>query len=864
MILGKVISFLTRNDGVCKFRARRRFGSSRASVFLEYAIILPLAVLTISTMVEFAAFWDAKIMANHTAWTCARIASVEAGQITKYVDKPEVNRLRTEGMKTATVLLMSTCAMGSMHGSSSEFTKHWFEELIMKPLQQLRQALTEGLNRKLVEVLKNLIGRFVSSDVISELVQKLVDWLAERLFDPLVQKLVDIINRLFDPIFRFIGGVLDGQRQLRQLAYAAGRVAEFPDIITVTERTDTPFVFAKQPTVFTTGDWRLDFPRVLDSSASSDTWFVKDDAPWPPNGQRQRMIDVKISWPFERAWMFPVLSQARLSAEDAKSLEGVPTAVGRAMAYPQPIICNDNLKSEGAEPYDPGNTNAVPEIVNKIMDKYVGFLKVAALYYHYQTTDEQIGPHDSKKGGSGTYKGIGVYGGEGRKSGEDKYYQHDGLVYWMGRAPDNKSEYSDQGAWRRKARPADYYRCWQEVAETDNEQTLFWNGEPFFAANRPKAAYWRLKKKHHWDEWLAGEGSGYQDKEWFFWGDGVNRHLRIKHRKPVDNYNSLDCNENWTRFVMPRDTGKTSHRGIGKGEFEARVPDPERGIVTYDQYSKVQNNDKDRRLRSNLRTLVDVWCNQGVAKAVMRDEPAAFELVRKSCESANGDTLVLVKACSQELDAAVGGGGGGGGTDPKGLMDVGMTDDEIMKDPNKAAEIIEKKLNELKPKVYAAVRRIDKAEQALRDIDKGMNDKLNGWRKRRDVDLIDFAVAIARAAAYSGSTDASAVCNWLKGKCDGKTVTAVTEEIKAYFLAYRAAIVEWYNAELELGKLLNCKAAKDVPPKRPDPDPVDPPDPNPHRPPISSPESGSDNDYGGDSWTLREDGWYKDGGGSDI
>lgn len=863
MILGKVISFLTRNDGACKHRARRRLGSSRASVFLEYAIILPLAILTISTMIEFAAFWDAKIMANHTAWTCARIASVEAGQQTKYVDSPAVNRLRTKGMTTATVLLMSTCAMGSMHGSSSEYTKHWFDELIMKPLKQLRQAMVEGLKSKLTDFLKEAIGRFVGDDVVSSLVKEVVGWIVESLFDPLVQLLVDVINKLFDPIFTFLGGILDGQRQLRQLAYAAGRVAEFPDIITVTERTDTPFVFSKQPTVLSTGDWRLDFPRVLDSDASSDKWFVKSDAPWPPNRQSQRMIDVKIRWPFERAWMFPVLSQAKLSAEDAKKLDGVPTAVGRAMAYPQPIICNDNLKSEGATPYDPGNTNAVPDIVTRIKNKYIGFLKVAALYYHYKLTDEQIGPHDSKEGGSGTYKGIGLYGGQERKSGKKEYYQHDGLVYWMDRAPDKPT---DQNAWKKKARPADYYRCWKEVAETDNERAVLWNGHPFFAANRPRAVYWRLKKKHHWDEWLAGEGKGYQDKEWFFWGDGDNRHLRVKHGDPKDVYYlTFGLALNNVYFVLPDELKNGAVRNVSESDFNSHVPESEKGVVAYGTYQDVRKND-DGRLAVRARTMTEAWCDPAVSARVLKEEPAAFESVKSNAAVRHKETKELIKACSLEIDNAVGGGTGGDPSDPGQLIDFDMSDDEIMKNPEKAAELLEKKLNELKPKVYAAIRRIDKAEESLRNFDKGRTDKLNAWKAKRDGTLIDFAVAMTRAAVAAGSASPGEVVKELQSlHWQGQPITEVTDEIVKYFYDYKAAVIEWYNAEVELGQLLNCKAAKEKRPVRPDdPDPVDPPDPGPDRPPIPSPDSGSDNDNGGDSWSLHEDGWLKDGGGSDI
>lgn len=851
MILGKVISFLTRNDGACKHRARRRLGSSRASVFLEYAIILPLAILTISTMIEFAAFWDAKIMANHTAWTCARIASVEAGQQTKYVDSPAVNRLRTKGMKTATVLLMSTCAMGSMHGSSSEYTKHWFDELIMKPLKQLRQAMVEGLKSKLTDFLKEAIGRFVGDDVVSSLVKEVVGWIVESLFDPLVKLLVDVINRLFDPIFAFLGGILDGQRQLRQLAYAAGRVAEFPDIITVTERTDTPFVFSKQPTVLSTGDWRLDFPRVLDSDASSDKWFVKSDAPWPPNRQSQRMIDVKIRWPFERAWMFPVLSQAKLSAEDAKKLDGVPTAVGRAMAYPQPIICNDNLKSEGATPYDPGNTNAVPDIVTRIKNKYIGFLKVAALYYHYQLTDEEVGPFDSSDS-TRSYKGVGLGVSGGPE--KDKYWKTDGLVFWMDRAPDKPS---DQGAWKKKTRPADYYRCWCEIVEDSNECCKFWYGKPFG---------WWIFKTETTKQLDRLCNHKYRDKEWFFWGDGDNRHLRVKHGDPKDVYYlTIGLALNNVYFVLPDELKNGAVRNVSESDFNSHVPESEKGVVAYGTYQDVRKND-DGRLAVRARTMTEAWCDPTVSARVLKEEPAAFESVKSNAAVRHKETKELIKACSLEIDNAVGGGTGGDPSDPGKLIDFDMSDDEIMKNPEKAAELLEKKLNELKPKVYAAIRRIDKAEESLRNFDKGRTDKLNAWKAKRDGTLIDFAVAMTRAAVAAGSTSPGEVVKELQSlHWQGRPITEVTDEIVKYFYDYKAAVIEWYNAEVELGQLLNCKAAKEKRPVRPDdPDPVDPPDPGPDRPPIPSPDSGSDNDYGGDSWSLHEDGWRKDGGGSDI
>ena len=816
-------------------RIRRRFTSSRASVYLEYAIVMPLAILLISTLIEFAAFWDAKVMANHTAWTCARIASVEAGQ-KAYDSGFEVNRLRTDGMKTATALLMSTCAMGSMHGASSEFTRDWFKTFILEPLEQLRQSFVSTLSKGITKALTDLIGKSLGIEgVIAEQVEKVISWIADSFLQPLVDSLVGVVTSFFDPLFAYLGQILDGNRLLRQVAYAAGRVKEFPNIITVTERKD--MAFAKGASALDPRDTRLDLPRCLDRTATCDDWFVTSDAPWPPQGQAQRMIDVRIAWPFERAWLFPVLSTARLSAADAKSLDGVPTAVGRALFYPQPIISNDNLKSEGATAYDPGNTNKVPEVVDKIQKKYIGFLKVAALYYHYQLGDEEIGPYDSNSRSSYSYKGIGLgISGSAEKS---KYYTDDGLVFWMGRAPADTGSHKD---WKNPPPPADYLRCFRNVTGTGDETCLFWKGIAFAAFKYE--ALERLENHAYWS------------REWLCWGDG-DEHLRIKNPTPEAYAPFLQAEEvRATYMVSPErtwDVSESEYAGDG------RAP--------YDAYCRMRDQ-APRFFASCARAMIDT-CRADQLAACESLERSTVERFQKTFPPWREQLLTLVRNCSRELDEALGfGKKDNPGADPGTFIDVGMSDEEIMKDPEKAAEIIERKLEELKQKVFPAIREVDRTERELRQFGTAFPQRIAALVAARRQNLKDFAISVGQSILESGGADVpEAVRTTLRQNhaWGGEGPIAGSRDFAALADDYWAKFNANYAAQVALAKLLNCKAGGAAPTPRPDDPnpPLPPPGPDPDRPAPSTSDSGSDSDNGGDSWTRGTDGWRNDGRGAD-
>lgn len=862
-MFGKVLSFCTRRDGAFKRKAARRLGSSRASVYLEYALVLPLTVLIISAMIEFAAFWDAKIMANHAAWTCARIATVEAGQknYTKDGREPVVV---TRGMKTATILLMSTCSMGSMHGTAGDFAKDWFIDLIKTPLMKLQKEMMDKLQKKLEEALKKAIGKFVGDDDISKIVKEFLGVITDNLIKPLIDEVAKGIASLFEPMFVALGDVLDGSRQLRQLAYAARRLNEFPKTLTVDECKKSPFIFAKEGDIGQIGDSRLDFPRILDATVNNDSWFVSNDAPWPPNNQWQRMIDVKITWPFERAWMFPVLSQWKSPDKGGKGdknpLEGMPVAVGRAMAYPQPIIKNDNLKSKGAEPYAPGKEMVLPDIVKKIKDKYIGFLKVAAFYYHYQLTTEETGPFDSKSSGSGSYKGLG-YPIAGEAKNPEIYKKDTGLVVWMDRIP-NKPE--DGSQWVKKKAPADYLKSWQKITGAEKENTLFWIGIAFHALGKYEA----LKNL---------ENHKYREKEWFFWGKADNDndvHRRLQHEQPINLRKIFSADGNNYKFhFVNTDVAPNAGAVLSSGEFDAWKNHYGCGDLTSADYTKVcigwamfSGGYHIERAHNAFR-ISQCWCrNQNEGDRVRKDEYSLFKRLEGKDQELHDKAHKLIEDCSRELDNAVGGGGGGGAGNLDELINFGGLDDLIMNDPKKAVKILEEKLDEMKKKVFPAIQKIDDAERRLRDVDKQVKANSGGWFNRRHSMIRAFAFAVMKAwRATDRNMNPDVTFKWIKNfGCADSDLVDVWNHMQRVFAPYHQALEDYYNAQIELGKALNCKAAKEAEKKRDDPRPLPGPGGHPDRPKPSSAQSGSDQDNGGDYWRLEEKGWMQYNGEPDI
>lgn len=836
---------------------------------------MPIAIMMISALIEFASFWDAKIMANHAAWTCARIATVEAGQAAEYSVSPEPNRLRTKGMTTATTFLMATCAMASMHGSSEKFTQDWYTTLVKEPINAFKQALLNGIEGSLSKLVGDVLSNIIGGDVVSDLIAKLVAWIGSTLFNPIEKFISNTLDKIFNPIITFLTSAIDSNRQFRQLAYAAGRMAEYKDeVISVNERSDKQvFVFGQAKMMSFTKN-KIDFPQVLphkvlpqddDDGMQTDGWFVTKASSWPPNNQCQRLIDVTISWPFERAWLFPVLSNVKLSDKDAKSFEKMPKAVGRAMIYPQPLIKNEHLKSVGAEAFDPGNTNKPPAVIEEFKQDFLNFMQLAKLSYEYRFNVELIGPYDNNDAASGSHKGIGIgIAGSCKDNSvnKDYYYTADGLCVWMGRVSpkkiprDAKDERAAEWAlWTvQHPPPPDYMRCFKEVVlgywdkngvfcyDNKDETCLFWRGAKFLSRS---CFLERL------------ENRSYFLKEWFFWGyddlTGPYHHLRYKHAPPRAWFNKFHPQRSRSMFFVVKDDA--APYPFVWPLYKDRLKAPET-FNAYEEFAIKQHSDA---FGLNACRMVRTCCGDEAYDAAKKMESEVYEGFMERLPYQEETTLKLARDCLKELRDAL-------GNKPAEIdsssefFDFGVEDEEILKDPEKAVTSLRGKLEKKKRLVLSCLREVDKCEWDLRELDRKLADAFDHVVRVRAKHLTDFAVATWNAMIEVGA-NREAVIAYLRAHppWEGEGPLVESRKLYAVYKEYSAALVKLYNAELELGKALECRAAKGPLPRKPDIiPPLRKPDPDPAYPKPSDATNGSDDDKAGENWSYNEkSGWSK-------
>ena len=568
------------------FRALRRLGSARAAAFLEFCMIAPILVMFCSGIFEFVQLWDAKIMANHAAWTVGRIASVQAG-LTDSATRLSV----TPGMKFATAALMSTATMG-IGGNAVKASSGW----LTGPLQSDIGRLTSGLQLSGADGRMSAAAKDIPDDFLVSIFGKKVGEALSRLLSSSVATLVndcikDVKENLWPPILNtwhpavtmsgILGrcqthGVENGDRQLRQMGVAqqlVNRTVGGRPVLSVTEGQTSPFVLSKGHSL--SGNTSPDFPRCLDTGSHFDTWRITQDSSWPPEGAAQRMILVSVSWPFERAWLYPIFSREKWSGKD-------PVAAGESIAYPQPKIRNVNLQSDKAEAYKRDPVPAIPKEFGDLREHYVNFLKTAAFAITYRLGHEFIGAHDAWDATSGSHKGLGLMpvtpgqrtaienrfgrGASGYRSPwiwqdngkcpEVRSRPRDGLCYWMDRAKLPPPPQDDPGntrlgkepvwnAWAaRDGHYADYLWGWRSVAVLPHD------GAGYDEKIRNGISeQWLYSSLGSWT-WRFLDINNYKQvhaNEWFYWGketgseitfsDGTKgprereQHLHLRHRK---------------------------------------------------------------------------------------------------------------------------------------------------------------------------------------------------------------------------------------------------------------------------------------------------------------------------------------------
>ena len=857
--------FFRREQGL-KRKMARRIKSPRGSAYLQFALVLPLVVMVVSAMIEFTSFWDAKIMANHTAWTVGRIATVRAGLRTssdkKLVSgKPSLSSFKSikdaDGAYVATAMLMSTCSMGSMHGSSADLAKDFAESLVNGVRDGIKKMVTDAIKEQLDE-LKNNFSEYVTSSLglvdgkigdvvgqaIGQAVEKVFGWLQDKLLKPLVEKLSDFVAKkvlalLPDSLYTDLGKLLDQNRQLRQIVYAIDRTARY-DVVTVKERSDAGMVFSRNTT-----SGILDYPAVFDKNAKSDDWMVTQAGGWPPNGQFQKMIDVTIKWPFERAWLFPVLASAKPSSDPGD----VPTAVGRALFYPQPAIFNENLASEGGKAYDQGDSKSYEEEIKKLKDQYAGFMNLVHFSYLYRLTEETVGPYDSESAFSGSYKGIGR--GITGKAYKSAYHEKTGLVFWMDRAPAKTDEHS---AWEEKSPPADYYACFRTLFGTGDETCLL------FGASKERLG--RL------------EYCRYHAYEWFYWGDGTTLHRRHLHGTPLKLYGQSVVSG--ADFLHDGRALTPATRLTGPLAFLREVQDS--GLsptVAYDDWKAfVQGNEA---FAPCANAMTRMFCPNEAESLVARENAvwqglfggsyAAFPAnpTNAPLQKTAQEITSLVKDCEQELKRLVGGTGGEVSYDDNDFFDFGGQDEDVLKDPEKTVKRMKEKLDAMKDVVFRDLKAVDKAETDVRAAYDDFVKTLKGAGETRRRQLRQWAARTAYAMAVAG-VGARDVLAFLRQNPPSADYRSATAEIEAKFAAYKQALAALYEAELKMAQDLSLKSAQrrtkdggvDT-----DMDKMD--EIKGNTPKGSSEMSGSDNDELGDKWTKRESGggWSPGSGGKE-
>ena len=326
-----MFGWLTRGDGARRERAKRRLGSPRASVFSEFALVMPLVIMLCSAVVEVIGYWDAQVMANHTAWQVGRIAAVRGSDGMEFSSKagkwsktgiesksmPEglkkalkpindfiadANKFNNRGNVTA-MFLMSTCGIGYYGGTPGETVTSLFTELVDSGLKAVTDELPKWLSESIVKSITDAIkipglgGDSGIGKYIADGIAKLLDKVVGAVLKPILEKLAEWMKEGLESLIGKDGWKIDelfgkgttAARRARQLYGAASRIARAKklagaDAVVVEELAGKGnFVFSKNAP----SQGRLAYPQIADKESKSDGAFVTGAHGWPPNNDAQ-------------------------------------------------------------------------------------------------------------------------------------------------------------------------------------------------------------------------------------------------------------------------------------------------------------------------------------------------------------------------------------------------------------------------------------------------------------------------------------------------------------------------------------------------------------------------------------------------
>ena len=403
-------------------RAKRRLRSPRASVYVEFAMVMPIVALVCSALIEIVGFWDAQVMANHAAWTVGRIVMVRGSNglaFSNDIDKksktgikgsemPEAlkealkdvdnivqgaNKIFNNRANVATMFLMSTCGIGYYGDPPGTALSKGFDTICKAGVT----AVTEGVKGWISGMaddftLPSFMGNVGTgiTGFVNGLVKNIVDKIVNAVISPIVDALANLVGKAFDAIMDKINlnGLFakdtEAARRARQLYGAGMRIACAKstigkEVVTVTDMNSQNGYFLFTEKSAHENFKHLAYPQVVDAKAKSDGYFVTGVHGWPPNNQGHAMVHVEISWPYESGWLFPVVS-----GRAEPSTKNPSVAIGHSMVFPQPNIANDNLYSSGAKAFEMGSFTKTPsaniEALEKEIKQYMKFVRFGMMY----------------------------------------------------------------------------------------------------------------------------------------------------------------------------------------------------------------------------------------------------------------------------------------------------------------------------------------------------------------------------------------------------------------------------------------------------------------------------------------------------
>ncbi len=796
-----MFKWLIRNDGARAARAKRRIASPRGSVFTEFALIMPIVVLVCSALIEIVGFWDAQVMANHAAWTVGRIAMVRGSDGLEFSSNisqksktgiagssmPDALKKALSGLDTAiqgankfnnrgvvaTMFLMSTCGIGYYGASPGKTLSDGFTALVNAGVKALVEGIPEWIKEAVSGIkLPSFIdgGESGIGGFVRKLVKGLVDRLVEYAMKPIADGLKKLLQTAFDNIFGKEGVKVDelfrgkgeAARFARQMYGAASRIARAKstigkEVVTVEDMDDLSgsFMFAKRSQLK-----RLAYPQVVDNEVKSDGYFVTGVHGWPANDNGLAMVHVEISWPYERGWLFPVVS-------GRGAVSKPPVATGHSMVFPQPDIANENLYSEGATAFAPGTytNNAAVAALDDLANEMKNYLKFVKFCMRFRICEDTLTLKD------GVYRIVPAQ-------------------YWKYISEFKDLWPFDTGDRDSYPRGGDYGKCWSAVTDNSDQDRVARNLNQYF-----KTSSYRSKDYFYWD------GSYHKRYSQSLCGSDGNAHLGgwYDQNKGL-RYNSDNVN-------MYPDIGAAQMFKVIFNRKKPAINAAIKGGVGADWlYNKLVAFAK--RNKVNVHNIVK-WQAGHDLDAWKAQDQEIHETAKKAEKSFQAIKTLIQKEI-KDIENMENGTSSWTGDEDDPVFDP--NDEEVMKNPDAAAKKARAKWATMKAKL----------KKKLVEIDNAAGDLRNEWETyKKAVSLFEsdrrgcigtyFSEACINTLIKTGSKtvfDAGNDANFrIPAGCMPYDIGKGTRDMLGKVKAYYDKLVKSYNLEVEYGALMGLESA---------------------------------------------------------